>query len=206
MASFVHMNKVVVADEPGYSTTEIAAIRPFLKLCPDYCALAFRRPDFVAYVERLGRGTKMPRLRTPDAIVAVFPLPPLAEQHRIVAKVDELMALCDRLKAARQNREATRGRLAAATLARLDAPNPETFRDDARFALDGAVHTRCARCFARYICAPIAGLQMTLASSGILHWQVGTLTSKGTAKCHLSLYFRLVAARDPPAVIEDARL
>jgi type I restriction enzyme S subunit len=63
-------------------------------------------------------------------------LPPLAEQHRIVAKVDELMALCDRLEATRGNREAVRDRLAAASLARLNAPDPETFQADARFALD----------------------------------------------------------------------
>jgi len=51
-------------------------------------------------------------------------------------KVDELMGLCDRLEAARAGREAVRDRLAAASLTRLDAPDPETFQSDARFALD----------------------------------------------------------------------
>lgn len=132
-----YLNKVVVADAPGYSTTEIVAIRPYLPLCSEYCALALRRPDFVEYVTRLGQGTKMPRLRTEDAMVAPFPLPPLAEQQRIVAKVDELMALCDRLQAARAGRESVRDRLTAATLTRLTAPetDAETFPTHARFAL-----------------------------------------------------------------------
>lgn len=65
----------------------------------------------------------------------LIPLPPLAEQRRIVAKVDELMGFCDRLEAARVGREAVRDRLAAASLARLNAADLETFQADARFAL-----------------------------------------------------------------------
>src|SRR3546814_6579606 len=41
----------------------------------------------------------------------LIPLPPLAEQHRIVAKVDALMALCDRLGASLATAETTRRRL-----------------------------------------------------------------------------------------------
>ena len=58
-----YLKKVLVADRPGYSTTEIVALRPFLRLCPQYCSLALRRPDFVDYVTRLGQGTKMLRQR-----------------------------------------------------------------------------------------------------------------------------------------------
>jgi type I restriction enzyme, S subunit len=131
-----YLNKVVVADEPGYSTTEIVAIRPFIPVSSSYCCLALRRPDFVAYVSRVGRGTKMPRLRTQDALVALFPLPPLAEQHRIVARVNDLMSICDQLEAAKIERESRRHRLAAASFHNLtNGVDTEVFRAQVRFCV-----------------------------------------------------------------------
>jgi type I restriction enzyme S subunit len=62
---------------------------------------AFVRLLFLHGFERLNsamRGAAIPHLDTAKLLSEVTGLPPLAEQHRIVAKVDELMALCDQLE------------------------------------------------------------------------------------------------------------
>ena len=66
----------------------------------------------------------IPGISREDILGYRIALPPLAEQHRIVAKVDELMALCDELEAAQTKREHRRDRLVAATLHRLSNGHP----------------------------------------------------------------------------------
>ena len=61
----------------------------------------------------------------------LVPLPPLAEQHRIVAKVDALMALCDQLEASLTATAAARRRL-------LDALLAEALTLDAECELEAA--------------------------------------------------------------------
>jgi type I restriction enzyme S subunit len=111
-----YLNKVVVADQDGVCTTEIIPIRGYCGLVPEYVKLVLKSPLTMARVDRLMYGMKMPRLGTSDAVALSFPLPPLAEQHRVVAKVDELMALCGRLEQAQLERESIRRQLLEATL------------------------------------------------------------------------------------------
>ena len=88
--------------------------------------------------DRAAGSTKQVELTAGLAQNWLVPLPPLPEQHRIVAKVGELMGLCDRLEAAQMERETTRIRLTAASLARLNTPESDEvqFREHAAFALD----------------------------------------------------------------------
>jgi hypothetical protein len=67
-------------------------------------------------------GATVQHLRVGGVETLLVPLPPLAEQHRIVAKVDTLMALCDRLEASLTATASSRRRLLDALLAEALAP------------------------------------------------------------------------------------
>ena len=127
--------EVAISPKP-IASTAFAVLNGHGLVLSRYLWVVLRSPFMVACVEENQRGQAYPAINDADFAMLPFPLPPLAEQHRIVAKVDELMALCDRLEAARKDREAKRDRLSAASLARLNTPDPETFTADARFTLE----------------------------------------------------------------------
>jgi type I restriction enzyme, S subunit len=105
---------------------------------PEYVRIWLMSDHVYGLIEGKASGsTNQVELTAQMANAQPVPLPPLAEQQRIAAKVDELMALCDRLEAARAGREAVRDRLTAATLTCLTAPetDAEAFAIHARFAL-----------------------------------------------------------------------
>ena len=69
-------------------------------------------------LDNLGKGIK-PGLSRSEAYSLPVEIPPLAEQHRIVAKVDELMALCDRLEAEQADAAGAHARLVDTLLGTL---------------------------------------------------------------------------------------
>jgi type I restriction enzyme, S subunit len=124
----------------------VAIIRVAFDGLQAFLHLLILSPYFQSFIfaEQTGAGRGgLPKNRMDKIPVA---LPPLGEQQRIVAKVNDLMALCDQLESARSNREMLRDRLATASLARLDAPDPDPaiFADHVQFALGSlqAITTR----------------------------------------------------------------
>ena len=90
-----YLNKVLVAPDDGFCTTEIIPITPIDGIDPQYLNLVLRSPYFLKYTARCGYGVKMPRLGTNDARKAIIPIPPIEEQHRIVQKTIALFSVLE---------------------------------------------------------------------------------------------------------------
>ncbi len=85
-----------------------------------------KSPSFVSYVESVQTGIAYPAINDKQFFYGVVPIPPLPEQHRIVAKVDELMTLCDRLEKQQTDSNATHQSLITTLLNALTASADHT--------------------------------------------------------------------------------
>ena len=92
-----YLNKVIIADEDGYCTSEILCL-DFGLVFNKYAQVYLMSPMFVEYAMSCAYGVKMPRLGSEHGNNALYPLPPLEEQKRIVARIEELMPRIDKLR------------------------------------------------------------------------------------------------------------
>ena len=90
-----YLNKVLIAPRTGYCTTEIIPFHSYCGVSTHYLCHVLRSAYFLDYTLQCGYGVKMPRLSTNDACKGMIPLPPLAEQYRIVAEIRKWFSLID---------------------------------------------------------------------------------------------------------------
>lgn len=90
-----YLNKCVIAPKDGYCTSEIIPLDFGKFISNKYAQKFLMSPYFVDYTDSLSYGVKMPRLGTTDGKKALVPLPPLAVQNAIVAKLEEVLPLVD---------------------------------------------------------------------------------------------------------------
>lgn len=151
----------------GAGTTELHVFRPIhAGVLPGYVYLFLRSPYFAIEGEKSMTGTAgQKRLPTEYFATRAMPLPPTGEQSRIVGKVDELMALCDKLEAQQQARCYLQSNLRQSTLqAVANAASPHELQ---------ITWARLAENFGRLFHAPedvadLRQLAMQLAVRGLL--------------------------------------
>ncbi|RRB09292.1 restriction endonuclease subunit S, partial [Streptococcus agalactiae] len=90
-----NLKKVIVADEDGFATTELIPIKLFGNTSPEYIKHCMVSPFYYFNIIQSVYGVKMPRVNSTFLSTTLIPLPPLAEQKRIVAQIEKALVKVD---------------------------------------------------------------------------------------------------------------
>ena len=93
-----YLNKVVIATKDGYCTTEILPLIFYGNISSKYMQIFMMSPTFLAYVNMISYGVKMPRLGTSDGKNALIAIPPINEQLRIREQFDIIIPLLRKIE------------------------------------------------------------------------------------------------------------
>ena len=93
-----YLKKILIAPDKGVCSSELV---PFDMIgnCDNRFIVYVLKSAYVDFlINSVTYGVKMPRVGTETMINLLIPLPPLAEQKRIVEKIEELLPLVEKLK------------------------------------------------------------------------------------------------------------
>lgn len=99
-----YLKKILIAPDDGICTPELVPFDTYL-IDENYIAYVLRSPHIDYVINSVTYGVKMPRVGTDTMTNLLIPLPPLAEQKRIVAKIEGLLPYVDRYAAAYEKLE-----------------------------------------------------------------------------------------------------
>ena len=95
-----YLKKILIAPSEGICSPELVPFIVFGGILPEYVVAVLKAPHVDYLINSVTYGVKMPRVGTDTMINLLVPLPPLTEQKRIVAKIEELLPYIDRYEAA----------------------------------------------------------------------------------------------------------
>lgn len=95
-----YLKKVLVAPDDGICSSEMVPFTPYGNIDSQFLVYVLTCPHVDYVINSVSYGVKMPRVGTETMTNLLIPLPPLAEQKRIVAKIEELLPLIDRYEQA----------------------------------------------------------------------------------------------------------
>jgi len=94
-----YLNKHDIATFDGVCSTDILVFKPAENCDARLANYFLDLSNFIEYVVSNSKGINLPRVSKEVVLAAAFPLPPLPEQHRIVARIESLFEKLNRAKA-----------------------------------------------------------------------------------------------------------